>query len=88
MKGSYNVVSTRVFFDEIERIEIDTHPQTRVINLGALCIYAKDDAENPALIFADIQNPEGMLELVNRIEMTTPDPIPWAHVEKTRVVLY
>jgi hypothetical protein len=88
MKGSYNSVTIRVFFDEIEKFEIDATAQTRVINLGALRVYTKEDTDQPALEFADIHNPEGMLELVSRIKMTTPDPLPWAHVEKTRVVKY
>ncbi|MHA2003459.1 MAG: PH domain-containing protein [Candidatus Thorarchaeota archaeon] len=88
MKGSYKRMTTRVFFDEIDKFEIDATPQTRVINLGALRVYTKEDSELPALEFVDIHNPEGMLELVNRIKLTTPNPIPWAHVEKTRIVRY
>ncbi|MHA2021555.1 MAG: PH domain-containing protein [Candidatus Thorarchaeota archaeon] len=88
MKGSYNSVTTRVFFDEIKKVEIDANPQTSVINLGALRVYTKEDSDQPSLEFTDIHNPEGMLELVSRIKMTTPDPLPWAHVEKIRRVKY
>lgn len=88
MKGSYKRLTTRVFYDEIDRFEIYSSPHSRVINLGALRIYTKGDEEEATMEFGDIHNPEGMLELVNRIKKTTPDPIPWAHVERTRVVNY
>jgi len=88
MKGARSKLTTRVFYDEVERFEIETQPQARVINLGALCIYTWDDPGNPALRFADIHNPEGMLELVSRVKMTTPAPLPWAHIKKTRIVNY
>ncbi|MFX0044965.1 MAG: PH domain-containing protein [Candidatus Hermodarchaeota archaeon] len=87
-KGSFNKLTTRVFHDEIERVEMSSHPEGRVINLGYVNIYTLESKEKPTLVFADIHNPEGTMELINRVRATSPLPAPWAHIEKTRTVEY
>ncbi|MFQ5832897.1 MAG: PH domain-containing protein [Candidatus Thorarchaeota archaeon] len=87
-KGFYNRVTTRVFYDEIESVEMSTHPEGRVINLGYVNIYTSESKDKPTIVFSDLHNPEGTLELINRIRATTQVPVPWAHIEKTRVVRY
>lgn len=87
-KGLFNKLTTRVFLDEIERVEMSTPPEGRVINLGYVNIYTSDSMEEPTLVFADIHNPEGTMELINRVRATSPAPAPWDHIEKTRTVSY
>jgi len=57
-----------------------------VINLGYVNIYTSESKEKPTLVFAHIHNPEGTLELINRVRATSPAPAPWDHIEKTRTV--
>jgi len=85
-KGWFNKLTTRVFHDEIERVEMSTPPEGRVINLGYVNVYTPESKEKPTLVFADIHNPEGTMELINRVRATSPVPAPWDHIEKTRTI--
>ncbi len=85
--GYINHTTTRVFLDDISEVKTNIDMEERIVNQGDLEIYIKGEDE-PVLILRAVENPRGVLELVQRLIQTIPDPLPWAHIEKTRQISY
>ncbi|MHA1637012.1 MAG: PH domain-containing protein [Candidatus Thorarchaeota archaeon] len=82
--GFWNKTTARVYYDDIERIEVDSDPEEVKVNQGDVLIFVKGEAD-PAIIFDAIAYPLGALEIIRRFKETIPDPIPWSHLDKTRI---
>lgn len=77
----------RVFYDEISDVKVVTSSDERIVDQGNIEVFVKGE-ENPAITFFDIDNPRGIYELIQRMILTVPEPHPWSHIEKTRIVPY
>ncbi|MCF2137820.1 MAG: PH domain-containing protein [Candidatus Thorarchaeota archaeon] len=74
--------TTRVFYDDIEYMETTASPEEKIAGMGNLFIYSrKVSTGEPALVFRDIYNPEGIREIIQRFVDTLSDPVPWSHIE-------
>ncbi|MFW9806787.1 MAG: PH domain-containing protein [Candidatus Thorarchaeota archaeon] len=82
-KGVFSRRTTRVFYDEIALLHCSGPPDERKVGMGDVEIYTSADDEKPALVFDGVHNPDGIREIINRFVETTPDPIPWAHLDRT-----
>ncbi|NHJ14641.1 MAG: hypothetical protein EAX95_13260 [Candidatus Thorarchaeota archaeon] len=87
-KGFFGKITNRVFFDDIVMVESSLVPAVRPLSMGSVYIYTAEERDKPALVFNDIYNPVGIRDLIIRIQRTTPEVVPWSHIEKTREVRY
>jgi len=87
-KGITKRTTVRVFYDEISAVGTSTKLEEKDFGIGDLKVYSNDNSEDPAVVFADINNPEGIREIVLRMIQTIPSPLPWAHIPKTRTVVF
>ncbi|MFW9954533.1 MAG: PH domain-containing protein [Candidatus Thorarchaeota archaeon] len=85
--GYFKRVTTRVFLDEIVKVEISADPEDRIVGQGDIQIFVEGE-DNPALVLNAIDNPRGIYEIIIRLTQTIPEEIPWSHIEKTRKVQY
>ena len=82
--GYRNRITTRIFYDEIEHVDISRGPEEEIADQGDVELYVPGEKE-PVIVFAAIDNPFGIVEMINRFKETIPDPIPWDHIERTRI---
>lgn len=82
--GFFKKVTSRIFYDDIERIEVDRDPEEVRVNQGDVLVYVKGETD-PAIKFDAIAYPLGAFEIIQRFKETIPMPIPWSHVDKTRI---
>ena len=82
-KGIYHKTTKRIFYDDIANIEVNMNSEGRVAGIGDIKIYSHEDKETHALEFNDINNPNGVCEIILRFIRTIPDITPWAHLDKT-----
>lgn len=81
-KGVFSRKTKRVFYDEIALIHSSGPPDERKVGMGDVEIYTSVDDEKPALVFDGVHNPDGVREIILRFIETTPDPLPWAHLDR------
>jgi membrane protein YdbS with pleckstrin-like domain len=86
-RGIMRRTTIRVFYDEISSVDTSINPDEKAIGIGDLKIYSGDKDE-PTVVFSDINNPDGIKEIVLRMMQTIPSPVPWAHIPKTRTVVF
>ncbi|MHA1965834.1 MAG: PH domain-containing protein [Candidatus Thorarchaeota archaeon] len=82
-KGVFSRRTKRVFHDEIALIHSSGPPDERRVGMGDVEIFASKDDEKPALVFDGVHNPDGVREIIQRFVETIPDPLPWAHLDRT-----
>jgi len=82
--GYRNKVTRRVFYDEIDHVGISRGPDEEVADEGAVKIYVAGNDE-PEIVFTSVGNPYGIVELISRFVNTIPDPVPWSHIDRTRI---
>ena len=85
--GLLKKVTSRVFYDDIERIEVDIDPEEVRVNQGDILVFIRGETE-PAIVFDSIAYPRAAFEIIQRFKETVPDPIPWSHLDKTRIAPY
>ncbi|MFX1559425.1 MAG: PH domain-containing protein [Promethearchaeota archaeon] len=81
-KGVFSRKTKRVFYDEIALIHSSGRPDERKVGMGDVEIYTSKEDEKPALVFDGVHNPDGIREIILRFIETTPDPPPWAHLDR------
>ncbi len=86
-KGLVRKSTRRVFFNEIKHVAVSGSQDERLAGQGDVEIYVEQD-DAPELVFESVYNPDGVKEIVNRFIQTTPDPVPWNHIETTREAPY
>lgn len=82
-RGVFSRKTNRVFYDEIASLYCSGPPDERKVGMGDVEIFTSDGDEKPALVFDGVHNPEGIREIIRRFIETTPDPVPWAHLDRT-----
>lgn len=89
VKSGYTHRTTeRVFYDDIIRVETVSDRYERMIGMGDVEIFTGESGEEPSLVLKEIFNPDGMRELIRRLIATTPDTPDWAHIDKTKPIVY
>ncbi len=81
-RGVFSRKTRRVFYDEIALLRCSGPPDERKIGMGDVEILTSEDDESPSLVFDGVHNPEGVREIIRRFIETTPDPVPWAHLDR------
>jgi membrane protein YdbS with pleckstrin-like domain len=81
-KGIFRRHTTRVFYDEITECRTNSDPGEKRVGMGDVEICTSRANESPMIIFNEVQNPEGVREIINRFIQTIPDPLPWSHIER------
>lgn len=82
-RGVFSRKTNRVFYDEIALLHSSGDPDERKIGMGDVEVFTAEDDEAPTLIFDGVHNPDGVREIIRRFIETMPDPIPWAHLDRT-----
>jgi membrane protein YdbS with pleckstrin-like domain len=82
-KGVFSRKTVRVFYDEIAHLHSAGPPDERKIGMGDVEVYVSIDDESPALVFDGVHNPDGVREIIQRFIDTMPDPVHWAHLDRT-----
>ncbi len=72
----------RVFYDEITECRISINPEEKNVDLGNVEICTKKNEHEPVLIFEEVDNPDGIREIITRFVQTIPDPLPWGHLKR------
>ncbi len=82
-KGIFSRKTERVFYDEIAHLHSAGPPDERKIGMGDVEVYVSIDDESPALVFDGVHNPDGVREIIQRFIDTMPNPVHWAHLDRT-----
>ncbi|MDF1540672.1 MAG: PH domain-containing protein [Candidatus Thorarchaeota archaeon] len=86
-KGYLNHVTTRVFLDEITEVNILVDAEERIVDQGDVEIFVAGET-TPAVVLMSVDNPRGIKEIIISLTKTIPEPLPWAHIERSRIVTY
>ncbi len=81
-KGIFRRKTTRVFYDEISECRTAIYPHEQRVGMGDVEICSKTKSSGPALIFEEIENPDGVREIILKFVDTIPYPLPWGHLER------
>jgi hypothetical protein len=81
-KGVFSRKTKRVFYDEITLLQCSGPPDERKVGMGDVEIYTSD-TEAPSLVFDGVHNPDGVREIIKRFVDTIPEPVPWAHLDRS-----
>ncbi|MFW9833746.1 MAG: PH domain-containing protein [Candidatus Thorarchaeota archaeon] len=82
-KGVFSRKTKRVFYDEIALLHCSGPPDERKVGMGDVEVYTSVDDEKPALVFDGVHNPDGVSEIIRRFVKTIPEPMPWAHLDRS-----
>ena len=74
--------TTRLFYDEISECKTTIYPDERRVGMGDVEVYSNKVRNGPVFIFEEIENPDGVREIISRFMQTIPFPLPWAHIER------
>jgi membrane protein YdbS with pleckstrin-like domain len=74
--------TTRVFFDDITDCSTKIYPDERRLDMGDVEISSPKVRNGPTLTFQEIENPDGIREIISRFMQTIPYPLPWGHIER------
>ncbi|TFH02411.1 MAG: PH domain-containing protein [Candidatus Thorarchaeota archaeon] len=81
-KGIVRKKTTRVFYDEISECRTAIYPQEKRIGMGDVEICSSRVKNGPTLVFEEVENPDGVREIISRFIQTIPYPLPWDHIER------
>ena len=74
--------TTRVFYDQISECRVAIYPDERRLGMGDVEILSDKVKNGPTIVFEEIENPEGIREIISRFMQTIPYPLPWNHIER------
>jgi hypothetical protein len=74
--------TTRLFYDEISECKTTIYPDERRVGMGDVEILSQKVKNGPTLVFEEIENPDGIREIISRFIQTIPYPLPWEHIER------
>lgn len=86
-KGLIKKTTTRIFYDEIDRVETESNPEERMVGMGNVKIYPKWQKDKPYLVIDGIGNPDGIRELIVIMMNNTPATPPWDHIDRRAEVI-
>jgi len=81
-KGIIRRKTTRLFYDQISECRTAIYPQEQRIGMGDVEIFSSKVKNGPTLVFEEVENPEGVREIISRFIQTIPYPLPWNHIER------
>ena len=81
-KGVLRRKTTRVFYDEISECRTSVLSHEQRVGMGDVEICSKTESAGPVLIFEEIENPDGVREIISKFIDTIPSPLPWGHLER------
>lgn len=81
-RGIIRRKTVRVFYDEISECRTSINPEEKNVGMGDVEICSSKDLDCPSLIFEEVENPDGVREIISRFVKTIPEPLPWGHLER------
>jgi membrane protein YdbS with pleckstrin-like domain len=81
-RGIFRRKTTRVFYDEITECRTASKPDEKRVGMGDVEIYSSKNGDEPALIFDEVHNPDGVTEIISRFVQSIPNPPPWEHLQR------
>ena len=72
----------RIFYDEISECRTNIDPEEKNVGQGNIEIFSNRASDNWALVFEEVDNPDGIREIISRFMKTIPDPLPWGHLDR------
>ncbi|MCK5390326.1 MAG: PH domain-containing protein [Candidatus Thorarchaeota archaeon] len=81
-KGVFKRQTTRLFYDEISECRVTIYPDEQRVGMGDVEICSTTAGNEAVLIFEEVENPEGVCEIINKFIQTLPYPLPWGHLER------
>ena len=81
--GLFRRKTVRLFYDEIAECSIAINADEKNVGVGDVRVYSKESSESPALVFDEVDNPDGVREIISRFMETIPDPLPWGHLDRS-----
>jgi len=81
-KGIFRRHTTRLFYDEILECRTAIYPDEQRVGMGDVVIHSSKKGNDAVLIFEEIENPEGVREIITKFIESIPYPLPWGHLER------
>ena len=81
-KGVFRPKTTRLFYDEISECRTAIYPQEKRIGMGDVEICSSKVKNGPTLVFEEVENPDGVREIITRFMQTIPYPLHWSHIDR------
>ncbi|TFG34760.1 PH domain-containing protein [Candidatus Thorarchaeota archaeon] len=81
-RGILRRKTVRVFYDEISEVRTTANPVETKVGMGDVEICSGKADNSPAIVFEEVENPDGVRELISRFVQTIPDPLPWGHLDR------
>ncbi len=80
--GIFKRQSTRLFYDEISECRTAIYPDEQRVGMGDVEICSTKTDNEAVIIFEEIENPDGVREIITKFMDTIPYPLPWSHLER------
>ncbi|MGY5872486.1 MAG: PH domain-containing protein [Candidatus Thorarchaeota archaeon] len=81
-KGVFKRTTTRLFYDQISECRTTFSPAEERLDMGDVEICSDRQSNGPVLIFEEVENPEGVRQIISKFVETIPYPLPWGHIER------
>ncbi|TFG34675.1 hypothetical protein EU527_02385 [Candidatus Thorarchaeota archaeon] len=72
----------KLFYDEISECRTSVDSVEKNVGMGDVVMCSKKVNPDDALIFEEVDNPDGIREIITRFIQTIPDPLPWGHLNR------
>ncbi|MCK4568377.1 MAG: PH domain-containing protein [Candidatus Thorarchaeota archaeon] len=79
--GVFRRKTTRLFYDEISECRTTIYPDEQRVGMGNVEICSTKAGDEAVLIFEEVENPEGVREIITKFMETITYPLPWDHLE-------
>lgn len=80
--GVFRRHTTRLFYDEISECRTTMYPEEQRVGMGDVEISSSKAGNEKVLIFEEVENPDGVREIIMKFIDTIPYPLPWGHLER------
>ncbi|MHA1614670.1 MAG: PH domain-containing protein [Candidatus Thorarchaeota archaeon] len=80
--GIFKRQTTRLFYDEISECRTAIYPDEERVGMGGVEICSKKSGNEAVIIFEEVENPDGVREIITKFMDTIPYPLPWNHLER------
>ena len=81
-KGIFRRNTTRLFYDEISECRTAIFAEEQRVGMGDVEICSSKVKNGPTIVFEEIENPDGVREIISKFMETIPYPLPWSHIER------
>jgi len=80
--GIFKRQTTRLFYDEISECRTAIYTDAQRVGMGDVEICSKKSGNKAVIVFEEIENPDGVREIIIKFMDTIPYPLPWNHLER------